>query len=429
MRTQWKNRMAARVSTRYRETWFSGGQVMRRERTRLLGWNVIFVIAILSAAAAGERALAAVDYPISIPRGNGLANVFAKLNSGQAATIAYIGGSITREWGYRNLVTSWFNRRFPGKITEINAGWSGTGSLIGAMRFARDVLEYRPDLIFIEFAVDDLPEDGLLFIQRNSEGMIRQAWAQNRNIDVCFIETIANRFEQTYLNGAYPTSLQAHSSVADLYGNPSVNVGWALYKRVLTGLTWESLTINGDRVHPNPMGSRHYAEAIISYLESERICGGFLAPHSVPAPLTDCPVMSGTTEEMTTLTDLSPAWRKHYDEYGAPGLIQSGTAGSTVTVNFMGPAAAVKIIVAPDGGGISYSVDGGAYVSGNLPATESPYLWAFPVAKTASPGIHMLTIQVDSGVARIINVESATADTARMSARAVRIWDQARRSR
>ncbi|NLE57719.1 MAG: SGNH/GDSL hydrolase family protein, partial [Planctomycetes bacterium] len=125
----------------------------------------------------------AVDYPIQIHRGNGLANVFAKLNAGQSATIAYIGGSVTEMTGYRTNVTSWFNSKYPGRITELNAGWSGTGSLVGAMRYARDVLAQNPDLVFIEFAVNDLPEDPVSFIECNSEGMVRQSWTQNSMAD------------------------------------------------------------------------------------------------------------------------------------------------------------------------------------------------------------------------------------------------------
>ena len=184
---------------------------------RIFGLPVVAFLSVGSAATA-------LDYPVVIHRGNGLANTFEKLNTGQRATIAYIGGSVTQAPGWRENVTAWFNSRYPGRITEVNAGWSGTGSLIGAMRLARDVLVSRPDLIFVEFAINDLPEDALLFIERNTEGMVRQAWTQNAGTDVCFIETISYYIEQPYLSGYLPTTVQAHYNVCDHYGLSLIHI-------------------------------------------------------------------------------------------------------------------------------------------------------------------------------------------------------------
>lgn len=349
----------------------------------------------------------AVDYPIPIHRGNGLANVFAKLNAGQSAKIAYIGGSVTEMTGYRTNVTSWFNSKYPGRITEINAGWSGTGSLIGAMRYARDILAQNPDLVFIEFAVNDLPEDPLSFIERNMEGIARQTWAHNALADVCFIETIAYYIEGPYLAGYYPNTVQAHYNVADHYGISSVNVGWALYEHVLAGTSWESLTHNGDRVHPNAAGSQIYSDAIIAYLETERTRGGSAAAHNLPSPRTDYPVTSGVITDWVAVSPLPSGWAAHYNEFGVASFIQSSTIGSQVSIGFTGPSAAVKIVVSGDSGQVSYSVDGGSFAPANITINGYTYLWAFPVAKNLSTGSHTLTVRVTSGVARLINVESA----------------------
>ncbi len=347
------------------------------------------------------------DYPIPIHRDNGLANVFAKLNGGHQAKIVYIGGSVTQGWGYRDLVTQWFNNHYPGRITEINAGWSGTGSLIGSMRFARDVLVHSPDLVFIEFAVNDLPEDPMLFIERNCEGFPLQAWTQNPDTDVCFIETIAWYIEQPYLNGYYPNTVQAHYNVCDHYGCPSVNVGWALYEHVLAGTSWESLTINGDRVHPNAAGSQIYADAITAYLDTERTRGGTPASHAMPAALTDYPVMSGTITELAAIDPLPPGWVKRYNQFGAASFIESSTVGSQVSLAFEGPAAALKVVAGPDGGDVSVSIDGGPFTPAGIIYIDSYFVWALPIAKMLSFGTHTLTMRVDSATVRLINVEDA----------------------
>ena len=71
--------------------------------------------------------------------------------------VAYLGGSITAAAdGWRTLTTEYLRNRFPNTVvTEISAGLPGTGSDLGACRLERDVLRHRPDLLFVEFAVND----------------------------------------------------------------------------------------------------------------------------------------------------------------------------------------------------------------------------------------------------------------------------------
>lgn len=375
-------------------------------------------VVILIAWMAGGAS--AYDYPVAIHRGNGLANVFAKLNGGQAAKIAYIGGSVTQNPGWRDHVTSWFSSRYPGKITEVNAGWSGTGSLIGAMRLQRDVLVQNPDLVFVEFAINDLPEDPLSFVQRNSEGIVRQTWSQNAYTDVCFIETLASYNVGAYLAGYYPTPVQAHYDTCDRYGLPSVNVGWYLYKVAESqGVSWT--TYIPDGAHPNSAGSQIYSQAVTSYLESERTRGGAWTAHSTPTALTDFPVTGGTIKDMVTVSPIPSGWSAHYNEYGVSSFVQSTSAGATISITFTGPAAAAKVIVSGDSGsadGLAYSVDGGAYQPANQSINGWTYLWAFPIAKNLSNSTHTVTFRANSGVARIINVEAATSNAGGMNGNA-----------
>jgi lysophospholipase L1-like esterase len=370
---------------------------------------LIFIASLLIVKAA----FSVPDYPIVIHRGNGLANFFAKLNSGQSVTVAYIGGSVTQNPGWRDNVTNWLKSYYPGKITEVNAGWSGTGSLIGAMRYYRDVLSRNPDLVFIEFAVNDLPEDPVYFIERNCEGMVRQTWASNPMTDICFVEAIAWYNEPAYLSGSYPNSVQAHYNVCDRYGIPSVNMGWALYEYVLAGTPWESLTVDGDRCHPNAAGSQIYSDAVISYLNSERLRAGSPAAHSISPPLTDFPVTGGAIKYMVTVNPLPPGWTAHYNEYGEVSFVQSSTVGSTISITFTGPAAAARVVVTSEsagGSGLSYSVDGGPWYPANITVNGWTYIWAFPIAKVLANGSHTVTFKVNAGTARIVYVEAATSN-------------------
>jgi hypothetical protein len=107
----------------------------------------------------------------------GLTNFFAKANTpGADIKIAYFGGSITAQTGYRVKTLAWFKEAYPqAKFSEINAAIGGTGSDLGVFRLKQDVLDQKPDLMFVEFAVNDggaAPE----LIQRCMEGIVRQTW-------------------------------------------------------------------------------------------------------------------------------------------------------------------------------------------------------------------------------------------------------------
>ncbi len=94
--------------------------------------------------------------------------VIEKAKSGREVTLAYIGGSITQGAGATPIHTNCYAyqsyKAFAEKygtgdnVRLIKAGIGGTPSELGVIRFERDVLEYgknTPDLVFVEFAVND----------------------------------------------------------------------------------------------------------------------------------------------------------------------------------------------------------------------------------------------------------------------------------
>lgn len=95
-----------------------------------------------------------------------LKNVIEKAKNGEDVTIAYIGGSITEG---DSLPTSYAARSYDyfvetfakdaDKCHYVNAGISGTPSVLGSLRLENDVLSHDPDIVFVEFAVNDGGED------------------------------------------------------------------------------------------------------------------------------------------------------------------------------------------------------------------------------------------------------------------------------
>lgn len=93
-------------------------------------------------------------------------SVLERLKLKQAVNIAYLGGSITEaEYGSDKYKYSWayqveqyFRNNYSNQLSFHNAGVSGTGSGLGIFRLSRDILPFKPDLIFIEYAINDLTE-------------------------------------------------------------------------------------------------------------------------------------------------------------------------------------------------------------------------------------------------------------------------------
>ena len=161
------------------------------------------------------------------------ANLRRKLSVDKKVSIAYFGGSITQGQGasdravtaWRPLTTTWFKTNFPqATVTEIDASWGATGSDLGAFRCTRDVSSKNPDLVFIEFAVNDWAKTSA-DIQPYMDGIIRNIWRTLPNCAMSIIYTVHNGTIGAYDNGTYPPAVLAQQAVADYYHVGSINVG------------------------------------------------------------------------------------------------------------------------------------------------------------------------------------------------------------
>ena len=117
-----------------------------------------------------------------------------KLKSGKPATVIFLGGSITmgakadKGRSYRELVGTWLSKTYPkAKIKLVNRGIGSTGSILGAFRFEEQILNEKPDLLFIEFCVNDMGSGPLALNNPHSEkspyrtlsGLVRRARQAN----------------------------------------------------------------------------------------------------------------------------------------------------------------------------------------------------------------------------------------------------------
>ena len=196
----------------------------------------------------------------------GIGNTLAKLQAGQEVRVAYLGGSITCAQGYRVMTTEWLGKQWPkAKITEIFAGVSGTGSRLGNYRLEHDVLRFKPDLLFVEFAVNDGGQNKTVW--PNMEAIVLKTWALNPRTDIIFIYTFCVPFAKYIEKGFLPDSAGAMEQLAQHYNIPSINFMDRVVKMQKEGkLIFQSnepapenvLVFSKDGTHPGTEGHRLY---------------------------------------------------------------------------------------------------------------------------------------------------------------------------
>jgi hypothetical protein len=341
---------------------------------------VVCMIGSATGATAAEGPGATLADAAECRARSGLPNVAAKLAAGGEVRVAYLGGSITAADGYRPMTTAWLREQFPAAtVTEIEAALSGTGSTLGAYRFGRHVLAHDPDLVFVEFAVNDhRTEPGE--IARAMEGLVRQARAHDPAADVCFVYTLMESQLPDLRRGKLPPSATAMERVAEHYGVPSVHVGLEVVKRIADGRmvvkaprpqagatrAADGTTIfSTDGIHPlKETGHTLYAEALRRALPTCLETGkpGARAP---VAPL-DPKHLERATMVPIARARLSGGWRPVPPESDlmkrfarTTGDIHFAGPGETLEFTFSGTAVGAFDLTGPGSAKIAVSIDGG----------------------------------------------------------------------
>jgi len=310
----------------------------------------------------------------------GLGNFFAKVKSGQPVTVAYFGGSITEANGWRPKTMAWFRQKYPSvKFTEVGAAIGGTGSYLGAYRCHNDVLVHDPDLIFVEFAVND-GGDKPEAIWRQMEGIVRQARKANPKVDICYIYTFRTGYETSLLAGNNPSAASADEKLAEYYGIPSINVALETVHRQQAGtliyVPRKDATGNPipepngvtlwshDGVHPTDAGHEIYAQVIETAFEQM----ASIPPVGAYPPKAPFVADNWENAKQAPITQsmLSNGWQVLSDGEGLgkqfhtrmPQIWQAIKPGETLSFKFKGTAVNLYDILGPDGGEAIVSLDG-----------------------------------------------------------------------
>lgn len=190
-----------------------------------------------------------------------MANVFQKAKNGEDITAAYIGGSITEGYNagttefYAKTCTDLLQSYFPDiTVTGVNAGISGTPSLLGNLRLERDVLSADPDIVFVEFAVNDGQEADY---KNAYESLVRTLLTQDKDIAVVLLFTV--------LDSGY-TCQEHMSQIGRNYDLPMISVPDSVYTEIEEGrMTWQDYS--DDQSHPNAYGHKCITDFVDNYYQ------------------------------------------------------------------------------------------------------------------------------------------------------------------
>jgi hypothetical protein len=310
---------------------------------------------------------------------SGLGHFFFKCEQGGPVKVAYLGGSITAAAGWRVKSLHWLRTQFPeAEFSEVHAAIGGTGSDLGVFRVAHDALEHNPDLLFVEFSVNDrnaTPER----IWKAMEGIVRQTWSRSPKCDICFIYTFTNGYENSFADGVLPQSQSAMEMLADFYAIPSINFaehtaqllrdGKLIIKAPETGEAPPNvLVFSKDGVHPLDAGHSMYQTVL------EKAFTAFRTHKELPdhAPRLSREFIQGHWQD----AKLVPIEKHHlFGEWHPlpqkmtiyktatgrmPAVWESLTPGAELKFRFNGTTAKLYDIVGPDGGQVDIIVDGKA---------------------------------------------------------------------
>ena len=180
---------------------------------------------------------------------SGLDRCRLRFERDKVGRVAFLGGSITHNPGWRPMVIEHLQSRFPETQFEfISAGIPSMGSTPGAFRLERDVLSQgKVDLLFQEAAVNDstngYPDTECV---RAMEGIVRHARRANPAMDVVFLYFVDPDKMASYRRGEVPPVIVSHERVAKHYGVPGIHLAREVTERIDAG---EAVAIVPSELH------------------------------------------------------------------------------------------------------------------------------------------------------------------------------------
>ena len=217
-----------------------------------------------------------------------LAQFDRKAAAGRPVSIIFFGGSLT--WGanasdplttsYRGLMMRYLRDKYPKTpITFYDAAIGGTGSQLGMFRLERDVLSRKPDLVFLDFTVNDGAEETDIESLASYERIVRELLAKESMVMPVLLMF---QWHAGNPDAPLPARHQAHQKLADAYHLPVANVVPYVRRKVRDGTDIKTIW-PFDGAHPDDPGYRLFFEVVRDRFEQA-------LKDKTPAALPETPV-------------------------------------------------------------------------------------------------------------------------------------------
>jgi len=358
------------------------------------------------------------SYPVQEPvkndqyikKKNGLENFIRATRSKKEMTVAFVGGSITYNKGWRDKTSNCLQEMFPDITFHfINAGIPSLGSLPHVFRLQSELPQLpNVDLMFLESAVNDRANGTDSLTQLLClEGIIRQAKKANPAMDMIMMSFADPEKMHDYSMGKTPAEVANHERVAAHYGIPSINLAGLVTDKINNGeFSWP---YDFKDLHPSPFGQEIYFSAIKRLLFTS-----VTAFHSSQAENRQFPVPlnKGSYDGAGTLDIHQVIDRKNFtiDEKWQPedglstreGFVQvpvlsASKPGAGFSLSFTGNTIGIAIVSGADAGMIEYAVDGKKFKPIDLYTKWSSQLhlpWYIILADGLKDKPHTLRIRI-----------------------------------
>src|ERR1700754_2321818 len=330
----------------------------------------------------------------------------------KAATVGFLGGSITYNPGWRDKVCGYLQERFPEtKFRFIAAGIPSLGSLPHAFRVQQDLLDSgRVDLVFVETAVNDRVNGTDSLTQaRALEGIVRHIKRVNPETQIIMMAFADEGKTADYDHGLTPVEISNQERVADHYHLPSINLGKEIWDRIRQGkLDWKK---DIKDVHPSELGQELYFATIRRLLDS---CYRLYHPEApalgaLPAPMDRACLSNGRYVDVHQGVGdqdwkIEADWTPADNVNTRPGFVHvpvlmAEKPGAELEFPFTGNAVGIAVVSGPDAGVIEYNIDGGAFKKIDLYTQWSSSLhlpWYLLLGSGLTEASHKLRLRIDS---------------------------------
>jgi sialidase-1 len=341
-----------------------------------------------------------------------LNNTIGQIKNERKLTVAFLGGSITYNPGWRDKICKFLQETYPQtSFTFIPGGIPSLGSLPHSYRLQTDVLDKgKIDLLFLEAAVNDHANNTDSIIQfRAMEGIIRHALTTNPSMNIVLMAFADEDKNRDFERNIEPLEVKVHRQLAAYYHLPFLNLAKEVYERIADSeFTWKD---DFKDLHPSPYGQNIYYQSIktMFQLADREFRGEHIMAVKIPEPLNTNCYDKGAYVDVHQATKLQgfsiiDKWRPTDQKETRQGFVnvpvlEATNAGSSFTFSFRGNAIGIGIVSGPDAGSIEYRVDNGKTRTLNLFTKWSKSLhlpWYLILADSLQEGKHILEVKTIS---------------------------------